>query len=378
MRARIMHITRVLALLVVARARRRCSEYSMAMPWCGPRPLRNGTADAMRALAASHAWPGVEPGAIRVANVAAPGSNAEVGVATAPDGTRVAVRVGATSNRCRSWAACDAVERLAATAGCAPKVLFADETARLSEVVEPLRVRKAAEMPDAFGRLVACVHGSGRGVLDRVEPCADAAARALRERENESPDATERLRRAVARLLALGRSDLVETEVLHFDLNDRNIMRRELGNLVAIDFESVCAGAPALDLNRIFRRHRRATLGPASTRAARTAVIEAYVKTRGLPDKPIEDRLWDLEVANVLGLVLEPHGPLPPGDARSMDFADVLTDILEKTAGSPADREALIEIGVTETWFRQQCAARGAEWVDNKCCAQGRRAGRCK
>ena len=51
MRARIMHITRVLALLVVARARRRCFEYSMAMPWCGPRPLRNGTADAMRALA---------------------------------------------------------------------------------------------------------------------------------------------------------------------------------------------------------------------------------------------------------------------------------------------------------------------------------------
>ena len=120
LRARIMHITRVLALLVVARARRRCSEYSMAMPWCGPRPLRNGTADAMRALAASHAWPGVEPGAIRVANVAAPGSNAEVGVATAPDGTRVAVRVGATSNRCRDWAACDAVERRAAAAGCAP------------------------------------------------------------------------------------------------------------------------------------------------------------------------------------------------------------------------------------------------------------------
>ena len=46
-----MHITPVLVLLVVARARRRCSEYSMAMPWCGPRPLRNGTADAMRALA---------------------------------------------------------------------------------------------------------------------------------------------------------------------------------------------------------------------------------------------------------------------------------------------------------------------------------------
>merc|ERR1712091_147251 len=117
-------------------------------------------------------------------------------------------------------------------------------------------------------------------------------------------------------------------EVLHFDLNDRNIMRRgpESG-LLAIDFESVCAGASALDLVRIFRRHRRATLGPASTRAARTAVIEAYVKARGLPDKAIEDRLWDLEVANVLGLVLEPHGPLPPGDARSMDFADVLTQV---------------------------------------------------
>ncbi len=174
-------------------------------------------------------------------------------------------------------------------------------------------------------------------------------------------------------------SNLVATtEVLHFDLNDRNIMRRELGNLVAIDFESVCAGAPALDLNRIFRRHRRATLGPASTRAARTAVIETYVKARGLPDKAIEDRLWDLEVANVLGLVLEPHGPLPPGDARSMDFADVLTEILEATATSSAGREALIEIGVTETWFRKECAARGAEWVDNKCCAHGRRPGRCK
>ena len=378
-RARTMHITRVLALLVVARARRRCSEYSMAMPWCGPRPLRNGTADAIRALAAAHAWPGMKPGAISVANVAAPGSNAEVGVATAPDGARVVVRVGgATRNRCRDWAACDAVERAVAAAGCAPKVLFADETARLSEVVEPLRVRKAAEMPDAFGRLVACVHGSGRGVLDRVEPCAEAAARALRERDNESPDATERLRRMVARLQALGRSDLMTTEVLHFDLNDRNIMRRELGNLVAIDFESVCAGAPALDLNRIFRRHRRATLGPASTRAARTAVVEAYVKARGLTDKPIEDRLWDLEVSNVLGLVLEPHGPLPPGDARSMDFANVLTEILEAAATSSADREALIEIGVTETWFRKECAARGADWVDNKCCAQGRRPGRCK
>ena len=170
-RARTMHITRVLALLVVARARRRCFEYSKAMPWCGPRPLRNGTADAMRALAASHAWPGMEPGAISVANVAAPGSNAEVGVATAPDGTRVAVRVGATSNRCRSWAACDAVERLAATAGCAPKVLFADETARLSEVVEPLRVQKAAQMPDAFGRLVACVHLCGNRTVRRAN-CA--------------------------------------------------------------------------------------------------------------------------------------------------------------------------------------------------------------
>ena len=373
-----MHIARVLALLVAARARRRCFEYSATKPWCGPRPLRNGTADAMRALAAAHAWPGIEPGAINVANVAAPGSNAEVGVATAPDGARVVVRVGgAKRNRCRDWAACDAVERAVAAAGCAPKVLFADETARLSEVVEPLRVRKA---PDAFGRLVACVHGSGRGVLDRVEPCAEAAARALRARENEPADATERLRRMVSRLLALGRSDLVATtEVLHFDLNDRNVMRRgPASGLLAVDFESVCAGAPALDLVHIFRRHRRATLGPASPRAARTAVVEAYVKARGLPDKPIEDRLWDLEVSNVLGLVLEPHGPVPPGDARSMDFADVLTEILEGAATSPADRKALIEIGVTEHWFRNECAARGAEWVENKCCAHGRRPGRCK
>ena len=61
-----------------------------------------------------------------------------------------------------------------------------------------------------------------------------------------------------------------------------------------------------------------------------------------------------------------------------MDFGDVLMEILEAAATSSADREALIEIGVTETWFRQQCAARGAEWADNKCCAQGRRPGRCK
>mgnify|MGYP002852145250 CR=1 FL=1 len=141
-----------MALLVAARARRRCFDYSAAMPWCGPRPLRNGTADAMRALAAAHAWPGIEPGAINVANVAAPGSNAEVGVATAPDGARVVVRVGgAKRNRCRDWAACDAVERAVAAAGCAPKVLFADETARLSEVVEPLRRLAMWGIPVFFG-----------------------------------------------------------------------------------------------------------------------------------------------------------------------------------------------------------------------------------
>ena len=110
--------------------------------------------------------------------------------------------------------------------------------------------------------------------------------------------------------------------------------------------------------------------------AARTAVVEAYVKARGLPDKPIEDRLWDLEVANVLGLVLEPHGPLPPGDARSMDFADVLTEILEKAAGSPADRDALVEIGVTETWFRSECAARGeSKGKTGTCAIQARPSG---
>ena len=355
----------LLAALLPASAKKKGGRRCWGPRPCGATPpLPNATKDAVRALCVAHAWPGVSQDAIDVQPVALKGMNAEALVATAPNGSRLVARLSrenSTTSRCGDWRSCDAVERAAAAAGCAPAVYFSDASARLSEAVD---VPEARPGPESFGRLVACVHRAAQRVA--VDGCVDVALRSLAAR-NKTGEAAP-LRNVVGRLAALGRTALASTNAtLHFDLHDRNVMRRG-GEIVAIDFESACAGAPALDLAHPFRRHRRASLGPPSELPRRSAVVVSYAAAAGLDGASEEDMLWDLEIANVLGLALQPHGPNPPGEARAVRFAAQLADLLAGAADSPARRRDVVAGGVTELFHKRACAAaRAVEWRGNKC-----------
>lgn len=311
---------------------------------------------------------------IAVARPPVRGFVADVYVATAPRGATprsVVVRYATDAakvngSRCGDWAACEAVAAAVGAAGCGSRLLWSGSDRGYHVSVFE---RLDAEMPDvegllvervpnaaAFGRMAACAHRAAAAV--RIESCGAIALRSPGARSHGDA-AKKGIGGLVSRGRALGRTRLTrEDAVVHADMTPRNVLNAS-GVFYAIDFESACKGFAALDLAFTFRRWRMSRAGRMPSYESRLALIRSYDATLD-----VTDALFDLEIGNALGMVLQHK-------CCTFEFAAKLLDLLEGAAGDAEMRERVAAVGAVSIWHGNKCEAEGGTWVRNARCLPG-------
>ena len=178
--------------------------------------------------AAPEGWSSVSVDAADVRYVPVKGMNADVLIASAATAPTLVVRLESATHasRCRDRSVCERLERLAADAGCGPRMYWSGVSpgvsprgGRNATVSEAVELASTLDL-GAFGGLAACLHDAFATELPAVDDCVDVS---LRHAEVWGNASTAALRALISDLLALGRTELTERGVVHNDLHAHNL-----------------------------------------------------------------------------------------------------------------------------------------------------------